>query len=419
LEEAERELRIVEARRIEALLAAYELAIADVVDRFGSRFGGRGGMGARSFLKQTALLLGMKEGTVGHLLDTATEVRDNMPLTWRAFLDGRAPWRAVDVAAAQNVGLAMDRLCEYDEVAAHAVEHTPAARLKDRLRRARERLQADTAVVRRQIAEADRRVEFEPLADGQAALVLRGPAPELLAIDTALTEAAVAAHGQPGETRSIGALRYDIVQDLFVEGVKQAAEPDAGARVPARKGVVPRLYLTVPVLTALGHGTAPATLAGYGPIDIERARRLAAGAPSFVRVLTDPVTGVRLAMDRRTYSPPPDLRRWIQVRDELCRGPGCRRPSSLCDLDHSKEWQHDGTTDEDNLVSLCRPEHLLKSSGLWTTTQEADGTLIWTSPWGRSFRSEPAEPDDPAPAELLAEGLADKATGDDPNDCPF
>src|SRR3954468_22896150 len=116
LEDLERELRAVEARRIEALLAAYDVAVADVVERFGSRFAGRSGMGARSFLKQTALLLGMKEGSVGHLLDTATEVRDNMPLTWRAFLDGRAPWRAVDVAAAQNAGLAMDRMCEYDEV---------------------------------------------------------------------------------------------------------------------------------------------------------------------------------------------------------------------------------------------------------------------------------------------------------------
>lgn len=420
LDETEREVRVAEARRIEALLVAYEAAMADIGERFGSRFAGRGGMGARSFLKQTALALGMREGAVGHLLDTALEVRENMPATWAVFRSGRAPWRAVDVAAAQNVGLAMDRMCQYDEVAAHAVQHTPAARLKDRLRRARERLQADTALRRRQIAEADRRVELEPLADGQAALIIRGPAPELLALDGALTRAAVAAHGEEGETRSVGVLRHDILLDVITDGIQQAAAPAANARVPQRKGIVPQLCLTVPVLTLLGHGEAPAILAGYGPIDPERARELAAAAPSFVRILTDPLTGVRLAMDRTVYSPPADLRRWIGVRDEFCRGPGCRRPATLCDIDHSQEWQDHGLTNEENLYSLCRPEHLLKSSGLWKSKPEADGTLTWTSPWGRSFPSEPAEPGDPAPPDLLPPRPTGDAAAEPPeDDCPF
>jgi hypothetical protein len=316
------------------------------------------------------------------------------------------------------VGLAMDRLCEYDEVAAHAVEHTPAARLKERLRRTRERLQADTAVARRELAEQQRRVEVEPLADGEAALIIRGPAPAIVAIDHALTAAAVAAHGRPGEDRAVGALRYDIAQDLLLEGIKQASSGDPDLRVPQRKGVLPHLYLTVPVLTMLGQGTEPATLEGYGPIDIETARRLAAAAPSLVRILTHPLSGVRLAMDGTAYAVPPGLRRWLQVRDELCRGPGCRRPAHLCDIDHVKEWQHGGGTNEDNLVALCRPDHLLKTFGLWKSQLRADGVLIWTSPWGRTFPSEPAEPGEPAPAQLLT-AVQGEPPADAADDCPF
>ena len=82
--------------------------------------------------------------------------------------------------------------------------------------------------------------------------------------------------------------------------------------MPNRKGVVPKVVVTVPVLTLLGRTDEPARLEGYGPIDAETARRLAAGATSFHRLLTHPVSGVRLDLDRATYAPPADLRLWVQ-----------------------------------------------------------------------------------------------------------
>ena len=55
-------------------------------------------------------------------------------------------------------------------------------------------------------------------------------------------------------------------------------------------GVRARVLVTVPVLTLLGRSAEPA-LEGYGPIDIDTARELAAGAPGLVRILTHPETG--------------------------------------------------------------------------------------------------------------------------------
>ncbi|WP_297343812.1 HNH endonuclease signature motif containing protein [Amnibacterium sp.] len=411
LKRREAQQRIAEARRIEALLDAYELATADLVERFGRSAGGRSGSGTLSFLKQVAAELQMTEGTLGHLLDAACDLRESMPLTWQRFIEGRAPWRAVDIALAQSQGVPMDRMCEYDDLAAAAVEHTHAARLKDRLRRARERLFAESAATRRHLAEQNRRVRLESMADGQATIEIVGGATDWVPVDHALTAAAVAAKGLKDETRSIGQLRHDILLDIITEGLKTGALPDPATKVTQRKGVAVELLLTVPVLSLLGKGTALASLEGYGPVDLEKARELAAEAPSFVRVLTDPVTGVRLTMDRTTYRPPADLKRWIRIRDQECRDPGCGRPARHSDIDHVQEWQHDGATDAVNLVSICRSMHLLKSMGLWRQTVHPDESVTWTSPWGRTITDPPLERAAPAPPCLLG--------SDDPDDCPF
>ena len=78
-------------------------------------------------------------------------------------------------------------------------------------------------------------------------------------------------------------------------------------------------------MTVLGHDDGPAILDGYGPIDLDTARRLAGEASSWIRILTHPVTGTVLDVDRTTYRVPKALRRWLGVRDPVCVGPGCTR----------------------------------------------------------------------------------------------
>ncbi|MBC7442492.1 MAG: HNH endonuclease, partial [Ramlibacter sp.] len=100
--------------------------------------------------------------------------------------------------------------------------------------------------------------------------------------------------------------------------------------------------------------------------------------------------GVVLSVGRDRYKVPKDLKKYLRIRDETCRFPGCNRSAAHSDIDHSLDWQFSGLTAEDNLAHLCPPCHALKSETGWTVMHLAGGTLRWRSPSGRVFVSEPA-----------------------------
>lgn len=144
-------------------------------------------------------------------------------------------------------------------------------------------------------------------------------------------------------------------------------------------------------MTLLGQSDEPGILHGVGPIDAETARLLAAEAPSFSRILTHPVTGAVLALDRTRYRVPADLRRTVAHRDRTCRFAGCGRRATRCDIDHIIEWQDGGATDAANLMHLCRHHHRLKSVARWQAQPPDPGstTVTWTSPTGNNVETDP------------------------------
>jgi len=161
---------------------------------------------------------------------------------------------------------------------------------------------------------------------------------------------------------------------------RETPTPPSSAPRPDRR---PSVVVTVPALTLLGAGTEPATLDGYGPIDLDTARRLAGEASSWVRVLTHPLTGAPLALDRSTYRVPTALRRWLGVTSPTCVFPGCGRPARECDLDHLTAWNDGGATDDDNLAPECRHHHRLRHESRWGPSRDPDtGEMRWTSPLG-------------------------------------
>src|SRR3954451_20191338 len=145
LEASQRMLQRAEAARAVALLDAYVEAMAEMDAVFGPGAGDRDGPFARSFLLEAAQVLHLHERTVGILLDAAESLRRSFPRSWAVFLDGRITWREVELVWRQAQGLDADRQPEYDEEAAALLGEVPISRLKDRLHRLRERLQADTA----------------------------------------------------------------------------------------------------------------------------------------------------------------------------------------------------------------------------------------------------------------------------------
>jgi hypothetical protein len=408
--QADRMRTIAEAHRVTALLTAYEVSMDDLAQRFGSGFGLRMGLGASAFFRSFGLQTGAHPNRVAHEVDTALVLRDELPSTWAVFQHGQASWTRVQTVVREADGLDREHRAAYDAAAAVLVARS--TRLKDDLRRTRERLQDDTAARRARTTHERRRTSLEPTADGGAAFVAEGLAADWVAVHDALQRAAVAAHGVEGETRGVAQLRHDIALDLLSEGLRRPAEEHDGVRVSHRRAVDVTLVLTVPALAWLGRTTEQAQLGGYGPIDLETAKSLAAEAKSFLRVLTDPFTGARLAMDRRTYSPPADLARWVRIRDGRARFPGSTRPAHLADVDHAREWQHGGPTDADNLVALDRSSHLLKAAGLFEESLLDTGAVGGIDAWRHRFEDPPDDPLDPAPPERLPAGP--------PGDvCPF
>jgi hypothetical protein len=92
------------------------------------------------------------------------------------------------------------------------------------------------------------------------------------------------------------------------------------------------------------------------------------------------------------YTPSRRLAEFVRCRDLTCRFPGCSEPATNCDIDHTIAWPI-GPTCASNLKCLCRRHHLLKTfwggpTG-WRDRQLPDGTIIWTSPRGQTYITEP------------------------------
>ena len=276
-----------------------------------------------------------------------------------------------------------------------------ASELRTAARRWRARHVPRTAEERRRNI-ADRTVDLVPADDDLCLLTALLPAAQAMAIYHRLDDVAAQAQAR-GDGRTRPQLRADAMCDVLLGEVGgRGAEPlgaervggEPGTAVPLVpewvRGIRPTVVLTVPVLSLLGHSDEPADLQGFGPIDIETAARLAAQAPSFIRVLTDPETGAVLSVGRDRYRVPADLKTALAVRDETCRFPGCRRRAVRCDVDHATAWADGGCTDIDNLEHLCRKHHRLKHELGWTVTHDGGGVVTWTSPVGLRYRSEPA-----------------------------
>lgn len=300
-----------------------------------------------------------------------------------------------DGARAAFVCIAVDR----------AASLTPG-RLAPVLKVIAERFLEHTLPERHAAAVARRDVQMVDQADGLATLLLTHEATLIRGIHDRLTAQArsvvaartldpetdsdadvtsvttQASEGEPADTRTMDQLRADIATDVLL-----AAGPDdcvAGSGLEAIRATV---QVTVPVLTMTGASTEPAVLAGYGPIDTDTARLLAAGATGWERVMTSPVTGAVMCVDR--YRPGPALDRFLAARDEHCRFPGCRRPVWRCDVDHTIGAAQGGPTSHGNLAHLCRRHHVLKTVEAWTVEQVTPGVLVWTSPTGRKHTDRP------------------------------
>ena len=95
------------------------------------------------------------------------------------------------------------------------------------------------------------------------------------------------------------------------------------------------------------------------------------------------------ALPEPGYVPSAALADFVRCRDLTCRWPGCDRPAMHCDLDHTIPYAKGGPTHASNLKCYCRTHHLIKTFWGWRDTQLPDGTVILTSPAGRTYVTTP------------------------------
>ena len=89
------------------------------------------------------------------------------------------------------------------------------------------------------------------------------------------------------------------------------------------------------------------------------------------------------------YRPSPSLAHLIQIRQQRCTAPGCRRPAAHCDFEHAIPYHQGGRTCECNGGPCCRRHHRAKQAAGWRVSQPRPGTFVWTTPLGRSYRTDP------------------------------
>lgn len=423
--EVEQEINRLEARRARLLAS-----LVDDVRAQQARSGPAPSddLPMRSMAAEVAAVSGVGQRAVMARMNEAWTLRESFPATLAAFERGDLSRRHASVIAEEGLRLDDDAVrAAYEEKAIPAARSGTAPAAREACRRFAEALHPVSLIERHREARQQRMVHVRPLDDGMAELCLVAAAPAVRGAYDRLTgmaktlkraggsAASSASDAEPRDgvdPRTLDQLRSDIATDLLLTGSAQAhaVHDDTGANMlDAVRGVV---QVTIPVRSITERGDDAAFLAGYGPIDPDTARRLAASAPGWERLFRDPDTGALRAVDH--YLPTAAQRRFLHARDEHCRFPGCRIPARRCDIDHTVAFAEGGRTTLGNLGALCRGHHVLKHHSPWRVRQRADGELEWITPTGRSItdRPEPAVRfvDSPEPARAGRAGPAPRTS---------
>jgi len=397
--DAERVIAAAQARKVALLAEAVEIA-QEQAQADAARSSRDADIPLRSMAAQIGTALRRPDRSVQRELSDAFGIATRFPATLSALATGEVSRGHLKVIVDAGAPIDDDQVrLEYEHAALALARCETPGRLQAAVRLLAHRLHPVPLDERHADAASARSVWVRDLDDGMAELIATLPAAIAHGIKNRLdqiTRQTIDARGasvtslfdEPAviDSRSMGQVRTDVFTDLLLTG--HASPEVTNDSIPEADAIVAQVQVVVPVLTAIGAGAAPAELTGRAPIDTATALRLAGAASGWDRVLTHPITGSVLAVDR--YRPSDQLRRVLRVQDEHCRFPGCRMPTDRCDIDHTVAREHDGATELRNLAHLCRRHHTLKHHSAWRVRQTPDGILHWTSPAGREYPDHPA-----------------------------
>ncbi|MCR2825555.1 HNH endonuclease [Microbacterium sp. zg.Y909] len=405
------------------LLAETDAIVDDWVTDAGLQHRSEAEMPHRIAASEIAAAWRVSDRTVQRQMGDASTLVNDYPATLASLEAGRISSAHVRVIVSNGAIITRPELrAEYEAAILPYAESEAATRVAPIARLRAQWFSETTVDERHHQARLRRSVSITDLDDGMAELVAVLPAAlahgaydrisQTARIaqttrasggdDDALIPAdAVQADATP-DTRTLNELRADALSDLLLTGAPSSVAIPGGL-----DSIRANVQVTVPVLTLIGDHVADpfesTTLVGHGPIDAATARTLAAGAPGWDRILTHPISGAVLAVDR--YRPSEEMRRYLRTRDQHCRFIACRVPARLCDIDHTIDHARGGPTAVCNLAHFCERHHTAKHHSTWRVEQLGGGVLKWTSPTGRvyidrpvsevAFATEPDEFDSP------------------------
>jgi hypothetical protein len=398
----------------------------------------------------------------------ACAVAERLPATFAALAAGRIHPVHVRIAEDETRFLSQADAAKADKVLAEATPGMTFGELRHAAHKLILELDPEAAKKRKEAAKQDAHVRRFREDSGNAGMVARElPSDEILASWQHVEQRALdlRAAGMPGTLQELRVRAYlDLLQERDSRDSRdQPAGPvpddgpdnndapgdpggDGGPGGPG-PGPAPRpgpasgpslaalVTITIPWATHQGQADTPGEAGGFGLLDGDDARDLAAaaarhprtrwcvtalnpdgtaaahgclpgrhpppgtgppgtGSPGPPLTLTTPLIPVARGPCNHAhaeigYHPSRKLQHLIRARSATCTAPGCRRPAARCDLDHTVPWDQGGTTCECDLAPLCRHHHRCKQAEGWHLEQPEPGVMIWRVPSGRRYVTTP------------------------------
>ncbi|MEO3758894.1 DUF222 domain-containing protein [Mycobacterium sp. B14F4] len=359
----------------------------------------------------------VSRGMAAAQLGVAVALRDRLPRVNAVFLTGALTYRMV-AAIVSRTWLIEDphALAQIDAaIGGHVAGWTTWSV---------ERLHAgidywvdrfDPAAVRRaESSSRDRYVEVKDPKDGSGVAYLDAI---VYAQDGELIDArleAMAGTVCSNDPRTIDQRRTDAMAAVF-NGAQSLACACGSADCPAAGTTASAVVVHVVAGEDTVTDETPVQLDGHEPAEssadptAESADAATAGpavaGPGYVigngAILPAPLVADKLATAKRRPvvhpgDSPPENRRipsavlasFVRCRDLTCRFPGCSKPATHCDVDHTIPYPR-GATQASNLKCLCRAHHLSKTFWGWRDRQHRDGMVDWISPGGQRYTTYP------------------------------
>ncbi len=337
---------------------------------------------------EVAAALRISQGLAGSRLHYARAMREQLPQVAEVFKAGDIDMRLFQTMV-YRTGLITDRevLAVVDGQLAAQVTRWPSltkSRLAGKIDQIVAKADAD-AVRRRRERQAEREILFGDFVEGGLSEIQGSLfSVDARAVDKALD--ALAATVCEHDPRTREQRRADAMGALAARADRlgcRCGRSDcvAGGRAAVSPVVI---HVIAEQATVDGTGDAPGSLVGAdGLIPPELIAELARSAR--LVSLVHPVD----APPESGYVPSKGLADFVRCRDLTCRWPGCDRPATECDLDHTIPYGDGGATHASNLKCYCRTHHLVKTFWGWHDQQLPDGTVILTAPSGQTYVTTP------------------------------